>query len=92
MGSTQSSRVYEQPPVPPLDYTLDLDDPNFSLVNENRDPEGYKMCRAISIREATRAALLTTGVLGTIAVILRKRASMMGYFNIILKRLNSFLF
>lgn len=77
MGSTQSSRVYEQPPIPPLDYTLDLDDPNFSFVNENKDPEGYNMCRSIALKAATSSSLITLGILGTIGTLLRKRASML---------------
>lgn len=80
MGSAGSNLRFEQPPVPPIDQTFDLDDPNFSFLNENRDPEGYKMCTDLALREGATSGFICLGILASASIFIRKRASMNSNF------------
>lgn len=75
MGTSSSRIRYEQPPVPSIDSTFDLDDPDFSMLSETRDPEGYAMCKNLALREGTTSGLITLAVLTSLSVFLRRRAS-----------------
>lgn len=77
MGLGPSRLVYDMPPPPPLTPSsedLDLSPDSTMLADRIVDPEGYKMCRNVAIREGVLAAGVAMSVTSLAIITIKRRA------------------
>jgi len=75
MGLGPSRLVYDMPPPPsltPSEKELDLD--AEMLSDRVRDPEGYRMCRNVAIKEGILGAGVAMSVMGLGIMLTRRYA------------------
>lgn len=78
MGLGPSRLTYDMPPPPPLtpsDEDLDLSSNTSNLQDRMADPEGYKMCHSVAIREGIYGSIAAMGAMGLSVFLVKRYAS-----------------